>query len=74
MKASQTIQQLSEEITSTENRIAFARQNFNDQVTFYNTYVQAFPGVILSGPLHFAKAQLLEIEGEAHHEAPKVAL
>jgi LemA protein len=74
LKASQTIQQLSEEITSTENRIAFARQAFNDQVNYYNTYVQSFPGVILSGPLKFDEAQLLEIEGYAHHEAPKVSL
>ena len=74
LKANQNMMQLSEELTSTENRVAFSRQAFNDSVTQYNTYKQSFPAVILAGMFgHGSDATLLEFGGEAIAEAPKVA-
>jgi LemA protein len=67
--------QLSEELTSTENRVSFARQAFNDGVTQYNTYKQSFPAVILAGMFgHGQDASLLEFEDRAAiQQAPKVS-
>ena len=75
LKANQNMMQLSEELTSTENKVAFSRQAFNDAVTFYNTYKQTFPPVILAGMFgHQENASLLEYEdSEAMQEAPKVS-
>ena len=75
LKADQNMRQLSEEITSTENRVAFARQSFNDHVMAYNTYRQSFPQVTLAGVFgHDQDAALLEFEdSEAIQAAPKVA-
>ncbi|WP_339898754.1 LemA family protein [uncultured Gilvimarinus sp.] len=75
LKASANMQQVSEELTSTENRIAFARQAFNDSVMNYNTYKQGFPPVVLAGMFgHAQDASLLEFEdSEAIAEAPKVS-
>jgi len=74
LKANQNMMQLSEELTSTENRVAFARQAFNDSATQYNTYKQTFPAVMLAGMFgHGQDATLLEFGGEAIHQAPKVA-
>ena len=75
LKANQNMMQLSEELTSTENRVAFARQAFNDSVTAYNTYKQTFPPVLFAGAFgHGADASLLEYEdAEAIKEAPKVS-
>jgi len=75
LKASQNMQQLTEELTTTENRVAFARQAFNDQVMAYNTYKQSFPQNILAGPFgHVADAELLEFEdSQAIQAAPKVS-
>ena len=53
--------QLAEELTSTENRIGFARQAFNDAVTDYNTRCEMFPGSLIAGPFNFQQASLLEI-------------
>ena len=74
LKANQTMMQLSEELTSTENRVAFARQSYNDQVTSYNTYKQTFPPVLFATFFgHGADASLLEFEDHAAiQEAPKV--
>jgi LemA protein len=74
LKANQNMMQLSEELTSTENRVAFARQSYNDQVTSYNTYKQTFPPVLLAGTFgHTADAPLLEFADHAAiQEAPKV--
>ena len=74
LKANQNMMQLSEELTSTENRVAFARQAFNDQVTAYNTYKQTFPPVLWAGFFgHRADASLLEFADHvAIQEAPKV--
>jgi len=75
LKASENMQQLSEELTSTENRVAFARQGFNDAVMAYNTYRQSFPPVLLAGTFgHPRDAELLEFDDSAQIQvAPKVA-
>jgi len=74
LKANQNMMQLSEELTSTENRVAFARQAFNDSVMQYNTYKQSFPQNFFAGPFgHAADASLLEFEDSAKIQAvPKV--
>ena len=75
LKANQNMMQLSEELTSTENRVAFARQSFNDGVMGYNTYKQSFPQNFFAGPFgHAADASLLEFEDSADIQAaPKVS-
>lgn len=75
LKANANMMQLSEEMTSTENKVAFARQAFNDQATEYNTYKQTFPPVVFAGMFgHPEDAQLLEYqEREAMQAAPKVS-
>ena len=74
LKANENMMQLTEELTSTENRIAFARQAYNDQVTAYNTYRQTFPPVFFAGMFgHATDAPLLEFESEKIAEAPKVS-
>ena len=75
LKANQNMMQLSEELTSTENKVAFARQAFNDAVTAYNTYRQTFPPVFFAGLFgHGQDALLLEFQdAEAIREAPKVS-
>ncbi len=74
LKANQNMMQLSEELTSTENKVAFSRQAFNDQVMMYNTYRQSFPPVVFAGMFgHLADASLLEFaDSEAIQAAPKV--
>lgn len=75
LKANQNMMALQEEITSTENKVAFSRQAFNDAVTSYNTYRQSFPPVIVA-PLfdHASNAALLEFADSAQiQEAPKVS-
>lgn len=75
LKASQNMMQVSEELSSTENRISFARQAFNDAVTAYNTYRQTFPPVAFAGMFgHGENASLLEFEDStAIQQMPKVA-
>ncbi len=75
LKASQNMMQLTEELTSTENKIAFSRQAFNDSVMAYNTYRQSFPPVAVAGLLgHGEDAALLEFaDSEAIQEAPNVS-
>ena len=75
LKASQNMMQLTEELTATENKVAFSRQAFNDQVMAYNTYRQSFPPVALAGVFgHSTDASLLEFEDSAAiQEAPKVS-
>ena len=75
LKANQNMMQLSEELTSTENKVAFARQAFNDQVMTYNTYKQSFPPVMFAGSFgHAQDATLLEFEDSAAMQAaPKVS-
>ena len=75
LKANQNMMQLSEELTTTENKVAFARQAFNDAVMEYNTYKQTFPPVIFAATFgHATDASLLEFEDSAEiQEAPKVS-
>lgn len=70
LKASANMQQLSEELTSTENRVAFARQGFNDAVMSYNTYRQSFPNIVIANQFgHREDAELLEFEDSAEIQA-----
>jgi LemA protein len=75
LKASENMQQLSEELTTTENRVAFARQGFNDAVMAFNTYRQSFPPVFFAAKFgHPADAELLEFDDSAEIQAaPKVS-
>lgn len=75
LKANQNMMQLTEELTSTENKVAFARQAFNDQVTEYNTYRSSFPPVMFAATFgHPTDAELLEFEDSAAIQAaPKVS-
>lgn len=75
LKASENMQQLSEELTNTENRVAFSRQGYNDAVMAYNTYRQSFPPVAVAGTFgHPADAQLLEFDDTVQIQAaPKVS-
>jgi LemA protein len=73
LKANQTMMQLSEELTSTENKVAFARQAYNDSVMTYNTAIEIFPNVWIAGPFNFREASLFEIQAEAERTAPKVS-
>jgi LemA protein len=74
LKANQNMAQLTEEITSTENKVAFARQAYNDSATAYNSYKESFPPVALAGLFgHSQNAQLLQFDSQAIAEAPKVS-
>ncbi|MFK7975897.1 MAG: LemA family protein [Halioglobus sp.] len=75
LKANENMMQLSEELTTTENRIAFSRQGFNDAVMNYNTYRQSFPPVAFANTFgHPTDAELLEFEDSAQiQDAPKVS-
>ncbi len=73
LKANRNMMQLSEELTTTENKVAFARQAFNDSVMGYNNRCETFPGNIVAGMFGFAAAPLLEIESPQKREVPKVS-
>jgi LemA protein len=73
LKANQNMAQLTEELTSTENRVAFARQAYNDAVTEYNNAREKFPNVIIANSMGFAAAPLFEVEIKEERQAPKVA-
>ena len=72
LKANETMMQLSEELSSTENRVAFARQSYNDAVMHFNTACETFPSTIVAGSFSFRRAELLELENEAARTAPVV--
>ncbi|MDO4586563.1 MAG: LemA family protein [Planctomycetia bacterium] len=73
LKANQNMLALQEELTSTENKIAFARQAYNDGVTLYNTQREVFPSNIIAGFFQFSEASLFEINNPSEKEAPKVS-
>jgi LemA protein len=73
LKANQNMLRLTEELTSTENKIAFARQAFNDAVMAYNTRRETFPTVLLAGALGFQTAELFAISDATERVAPKVS-
>ncbi len=72
LKANENMMQLSEELTSTENKVAFARQAFNDAVMTYNNAREVFPNNIFAGIFNFDAAQLFEVESPEEREAVKV--
>jgi LemA protein len=72
LKANQNMAQLTEELTSTENKISFARQAYNDSVMTYNTTRETFPNVIFAGMLGFLPAELFKIDDPTERNAPKV--
>ena len=73
LKANQNMMQLSEELTATENKVAFARQAYNDSVMEYNTLRESFPNNLIAGRFGFQAAELLEIEDQSKREVPRVA-
>jgi LemA protein len=72
LKANQNMAQLTEELTSTENKISFARQAYNDAVMTYNTRREVFPAVLLAGAMGFQAAELFQVEDPTERIAPKV--
>lgn len=72
LKANQNFLALQEELTSTENKIAFSRQAYNDQVLFYNNKIQMFPSSIIAGMFSFQANEFFQIEDKGEREAPKV--
>lgn len=73
LKANQSFLSLQEELTSTENKIGFARQNYNDTVMFYNTRIESVPTNIVAGMFQFLKEEFFELQDQAAREAPKVS-
>ena len=73
LKANQNILQVQEELSSTENKVAFARQAYNDSVMQYNTYRESFPQNQIAGAFGFKLAEAFQIEVEAQREAPRVS-
>ena len=72
LKASQNMMQVQEELTSTENKIAFSRQAYNDSVMHFNVQRESFPDSIIAGMFNFNEAQMFEIEDDKVREVPKV--
>ena len=73
LKANQNMMQLQEELASTENKVAFARQAFNDSVLGYNNTAETFPNSILAGMFSFNLASFLEIDSEEKRDVPEVS-
>jgi len=73
LKANQNFLSLQEELTSTENKISFARQSYNDQVLFFNNKIQMFPSSIIANTFNFGKRDFFELENAAEKEVPKVS-
>ena len=73
LKANQTMMQLMEELSSTENKVSFARQAYNDAVMLYNTARETFPSVLVANSFGFAPAQLFEVQTPEERNAPKVS-
>lgn len=73
LKANQNFLALQEELSSTENKISFARQFYNDSVMFYNTKIQTIPSNIIAGLCGFKEEKLFELENKAEGEVPKVS-
>jgi LemA protein len=73
LKANQNMLSLQEELTSTENKVAFSRQAYNDAVMSYNTSRESFPAVVFAGMFGFGEAEFFELEDQQQREAPKVS-
>src|SRR3990167_5738915 len=74
LKANQNFLALQEELSSTENKIAFSRQNYNDQVLFYNNKIQMFPSNVIANSFNFKQEEFFELEDKAEKAVPKVNL
>lgn len=74
LKSNENVKQLQEELTSTENKISFARQFYNDIATAFNIAQQVFPGNIIASVFNFQPAELFEIKADAEREVPTVNL
>jgi LemA protein len=72
LKANQNFLAVQEELTGTENKISFARQNYNDQTLFFNNKIQMFPSNVIANTFNFGKRDFFEIEAAAEREVPKV--
>jgi len=72
LKANQNFLRLQEELTSTENKIGYARQFYNDTVSQYNTAIQSFPTNVVAGVFHFQGREFFEVEAPAERQAPQV--
>jgi LemA protein len=72
LKSDQNMMQLQEELTTTENRIAFSRQHYNDSVMQYNTAIETAPTVFVAGMLNFEAAEFFEVDEPSERKAPKV--
>jgi len=73
LKANQNFLSLQEELTSTENKISFARQSYNDQVLFFNNKIQMFPSNVVAGMFSFTKRDFFELENEEERKVPNVS-
>ncbi len=73
LKANQNFLALQEELTSTENKISFARQSYNDQVLFYNNKIQMFPSNIIAGMFHFTQEEFFQLDDKSERDVPKVS-
>jgi LemA protein len=73
LKANQNFMALQEELTSTENKVGFARQNYNRNVSQYNEAIAVFPGNLVAGMFNFQRMEFFELDNAAQREAPKVA-
>lgn len=73
LKANENFARLQEELASTENRIAFSRQHYNDSVAVYNMALEQFPSNLIAGMFHFPKREMFELADAAQREAPKVS-
>jgi LemA protein len=73
LKANQNFLALQEELTSTENKISFARQSYNDQVLYYNNKIQMFPSNIMAGMFNFKAEEFFELEDKGERAVPKVS-
>jgi LemA protein len=73
LKADQQMSQLMEELTSTENKVAFARQSYNDSVMVFNTACETFPNILIAALMGFKQAMLFEIDAPEQREAPQVS-
>ncbi|MCP4653616.1 MAG: LemA family protein [Candidatus Omnitrophica bacterium] len=72
LKADSQMLSLQEELTTTENKISFARQHYNDENMRFNTQIEVFPSNIIAGTFNFTKGEFFEIEDQSQKEAPKV--
>ena len=73
LKANQNFLSVQEELTSTENKIAFSRQGYNDSVYFFNNKIQMFPSNVIANTFNFAQEEFFELEDAEQREAPKVS-